>query len=51
MSKHTKELHLVFVYNIGMFINPLPANVDNMALTNVSKWRMGYNSAFKGLRM
>ena len=33
-------------------INPYPANVGNMvAPTNSSKWRMGFNSAFKGLRM
>ena len=32
------------------FFNPYPANVDNMAApTNASKWRMGFNSAFKGL--
>jgi hypothetical protein len=31
-------------------INPYPANVENMvAPTNASKWRMGFNSAFKGL--
>ena len=31
-------------------INPYPANVDNMRVpTNASKWRMGINSAFKGL--
>jgi hypothetical protein len=28
--------------------NPYPANVDNMvALTNASKWRMGFNSALR----
>ena len=31
--------------------NPYPANVDNMATpTNASKWRMGFNSAFKGFK-
>ena len=31
--------------------NPYPANVDNMvSSTNASKWRMGFNSAFKGLK-
>jgi hypothetical protein len=31
-------------------INPYPTNVDNMvARTSASKWRMGFNSAFKGL--
>ena len=30
--------------------NPYPANVENMvAPTNASKWRMVFNSAFKGL--
>jgi hypothetical protein len=33
------------------YFNPHPANVDNMAApTNASKWRMGFNSAFKGLK-
>ena len=32
-------------------INPYPANMENMvAPTNASKWRMGFNSAFKGLK-
>ena len=31
-------------------ITPYPAYVDNMAApTNTSKWRMGFNSEFKGL--
>ena len=39
----------IFV-STSMF-KPYPANVDNMATsTNASKWRMGFNSAFKGLK-
>jgi hypothetical protein len=35
---------------ITSFVNPYPANVENMvAPTNASKWRMVFNSAFKGL--
>jgi hypothetical protein len=30
-------------------INPYPANVENMVSS--SKWRMGFNSAFKGLKV
>ena len=40
-----------FVWNSSRSVYPYPANVDNMASsTNTSKWRMGFNSAFKGLR-
>ena len=41
--------HPPHYYSIHI-INPYPANVENMvAPTNASKWRMGFNSAFKGL--
>ena len=30
-------------------INPYPANVENMVITNASKWQMGFSLAFKGL--
>ena len=32
------------------FINPYPANVENKVSSYTSKWRMGFNSAFKGLK-
>jgi hypothetical protein len=36
---------------IAIMINPNPANVDKMvAPASASKWQMGFNSAFKGLR-
>ena len=38
--------------NFIIEINPYPANVDNMANSyQSSKWRMGFNSAFKGLML
>ena len=35
--------------SVANLFNPYPANVDNMASSYASKWRMGFNSAFKGL--
>jgi hypothetical protein len=36
-------------HNLRLF-NPYPANVDKMVAPAIaSKWRMGFNSAFKGL--
>ena len=35
--------------SVANLFNPYPANVDNMASSYASKWRMGLNSAFKGL--
>ena len=33
-------------------INPYPANVENMVSSyNASRWQMGFNSAFKGLKV
>ena len=43
------HLRTVLILVIPSF-NPYPANVKNMvAPSNASKWRMGFNSAFKGL--
>jgi hypothetical protein len=41
----------LLLFHIHKLFNPYPANVDKMvALTSASKWRMGFNSAFKGLK-
>ena len=46
------EINLEMGEPYCVYFNPSPANVDNMiAPTNASKWRMGFNSAFKGLVM
>jgi hypothetical protein len=35
----------------GKRFNPYPANVDKMvAAASASKWQIGFNSAFKGLK-
>ena len=34
-----------------MYINPSPANVENMVSYYCHKWQMRFNSAFKGLNL
>jgi len=49
--------HLVHVIScpcVIMFFrfNPYPANVENMVSSyNASRWQMGFNVAFKGLKL
>ena len=41
----------IISHDIKVF-NPYPANVENMvAPNNISKWQMGFNSAFKVLKV
>jgi len=37
---------------VKMSFNPYPANVENMVSSkNASKWQMGFNSAFKRVKI
>ena len=36
---------------VSLHFNPYPANVENMVgSNNASKWQMGFNCTFKGLK-
>jgi hypothetical protein len=41
---------LKYTIKLELTLNPYPANVEyRVSFYNVSKWQMGFNSAFKGL--
>jgi hypothetical protein len=51
ISKICAEITTAKIYSPGNYFNPYPANVEyKVSSYNVSKWQMGFNSAFKGLK-